>query len=1577
MDILNEEYGVAAFSDNAPMSDLVNIPQPPAITAPQGAIRNRAAQSALLQGNPDKVVESFQLMMAEGQEGSSVTHGQIQEAIAAQNKTGAMQGVIKILGDKNVPLAQKQQLLNFVRNDSFKEEPSISLQTKALEEANKGEDLRGEAARISTADALEELYKEREDRQKALNGFIAQHPDVSATTVSDLAAAEVLPFGRNIIGAKVAAKLNEKLGIPTSMADWVKNFLLPGSTRADLQRKLNSIPPESRQAFTDSLLASVKDSAAIFHSDNYYSQYETATALLDEPAASKTAEWASNMSTVLDAFWVTDIIKGGVKAASTASKANQRATAGNPDKVHPAEWELVQDKIPPSAQIGNPQKKLKYNPADVQKRIELGAVTRREHANTPMSVVEQVNPAKAAAMRDTIIQSSGDEVAEALAGVNREQAVANTIVPQIGTDSEAVLAKANMDLQPFISNTGATRYTADELSSAVDTVVNDFRSASGLEVNDAMTTFRTDGDYVAIDAHYSTSGGAWVTPEAAKAQAQYALREYGIPSDDIVVMQRRGMEYVPATGNEPGDYIIKVKTRHRINDGEVQSWNPLDVRKNWLDRFAVTGSDSAGSAAGWLFDPGSMLHPTLSGSMSVATDTAITFEKVLLTPIRNLRTMMSNFSRERRVAIEEYMKEANANALKHDPFILKARGFNDDEIASLKQWRDIWDGHYYLENLDLVRTMNAQGFQVIDNGTTKLFARPVPKNQNIGKVYDPGTDSVKVLTKDEMDALYNTGGSYAKTRRPVSVNGETVEHIMVRNTPSEYLRRIKETDSVLNYREGYYTVNYKAPKFIDEVTIDAAGVESRRTVGVAGTTEDADMFRQSMESTTGKRHIVRPDNRGFRKDLDSYWDLHESSGRIAQRMRGKPLVEASGTNQLGTGPHVENPMNSAVRAAKSIAGRTVMRPTLETAKKRFVQQYRDLLEPTAFGDRDYPSRIAQIVDEQGQHTSRVADARTTWRYIQFMEQGYINSADELFKGGMQVLADTLGKYHLSTGEKAARAVGENVRPTHLAKATVFQAYIAMSNPIRQWLVQGHQATRTFAYNPVGILNGSVHAQMAEYCAIKSELFTGSKAGQAFTKFVDDSGMVLGVDQNSLVRGMGLDMADASYGAKRLAINAAALPQRIGFDVGETANQLGHLSAVYEKYKRSGKNLADATIRDQAYAEARALSYDLNKAGELHYTQGSAAAILQFLQMPQKALLQASNRKLPWDVRARLFGWDLLMWGVPGTAVISNLLYAAGEDGDDLLPDDPQLRELVTDGVESYLINETISKLDDTGDKSRIDFSSLRPYELDGWAKMYSAMLTDGTLGLIAASPTGQILAVDGTGKSTRNGRIPTALLSMGRFFNVVDEIDPNNPQAFTVEGFKGVINDVAKITSGWSAADKAMIMLETRKKFNTLGTSVDDYVTTPEVAAAFLGFGTKSEKELYETIKYTAESKKKHEERVMQKYRDILRYYSNSLGEPGADVQHIQRVSSMLMRTFTDPKDQQIVNQQWQRDMVSKDGINVFLNMMRAVETPNIEGAMDQIKKAPISENQKVELMNRLKAVRAQREFNQQQTQGN
>lgn len=1726
------------------LGDLVTT-NPPTTNVPVSAVRNRAATSAILSGDPNKMVEKYRLLMQEGMEGQEVSHQQVMDALTQQERTKSMTHVINILGDKTIPLDQKERLMHVVQTNGFKTEPAVAIQTNALEQPAPGETIRGENARISLADTMTQINDEAQNRQKLLNGFIAKHPDTSIKTVGEVAETDVMPFSNNIMAAKLGAKMDEMDGKTTSLGGWVKNFLLPGSTKEDLKKKLLSIAPEKRGDYTQKLLSAIKESATVFPSEDYYAQYRQATRLLDEPTHTDGQVWAENMGTVLDAFWVGseahatfNQVRGAMKVPTAqydTSKARRPGSA-NPgvsdaENVveHPNNWEVVPDAHNPFAKrIGEPKKQLGYTAPkheDAVKQIELNSVVRQENAVSPYAVVEQANPAAAKAMHEAMV-SGEDEVAQAFTGMPKEQALANNIYPQVGVESGSVINKANVnpELKEALTNTGALRYTSDELDSAVAHVTNDFRSASGLQINDAMTTMRVDGDHVIIDAHYSTPGGAFTTPDGARAQAQYALRNYGIRDDEITVMKRDGMTYTPAkekdytikfnkeensfeaydkngdmigdlafhvhpsgvatvsstsvetkyqgkgiggdlydhfhkhmngkiepsdtvssqawnvwlnkypqksidyinklaaeslkniksgkygdeyekvvrestfnhdkrinkyfnealdaklSGKEwggeeikksvrpptkreatpaPSDYIIKVRTKHALDDGEVNAWSDLDVKRNWFDRISQTMSEDKGSISTHLFDPGSMLHPTITGSASVASDQAVTLETHLLRPIRQFRDIVNKLPHARRAMLNDYIMEANTHGLQQDRFDLIARGFNQTEIDALGKWKDIWDNHYYLENFDLVRTLNSQGYMVLDTPGTRLYAKPIPKNQNIGMVFDPATNTTRQLSKVDMDSLYNQGGHYAALRRPIDVNGQMVEHIMVRNTPTEYLRKVRETDRVLNYRHGYYTVTYKkGSKFIDQITKDPSGKDVRRTVAVAGNTKDAEMFRASQEANTGIPHVIREDSRGFAKDGDGYWDVNSASGRIAQRLRGQPLVQATGINQLGTGVYVANPLESAARAARSIAGRTVSRPVIQTAKERFIRQYGDMLPADGMGGKRFPNHMSEIVDHRSHVSKRVADARTTYQYINYLENGYINTADQIFKGGMSVLADLMGKYGLSKAENAAQYIGD-LSLSHLAKSTVFNAYIVFSLPFRQWIVQSHQAMRTAAYNPIGWANGGVSQRIIQYIGHNGGLMGASE----FSKFVDESGMVAGVDKNSLVRGMGLSMADSSSTFKRYAGNVMSLPQTVGFDIGEKMNQLGHLAAVHEKYAREGKDLMNKTVRDQAFAEARALSYDLNRAGELAYTQGSASALLQFLQMPHKAWLNFTNRKIATAAKLRMAGWDMLMWGAP-VAAISAVVTAAGGNGGDILPNDPEHRDQFVYGMESFYMNKLFSMMDDSGDQTRIDFSALNPYGMDGWAKIYHAFVDDGAFAAMAASPVGQILAFNGVNGSKRNGRIPQAFITMGRFFNVIDELDPEHPTDFTA-----VLNDVAKVSSGWTTTQNAKLMFETRKKLDSVGGVVDDKVTVPEIWAATMGFGTLSTKELYEISRNRSQEKKAHEDDVKKRYRDIVTYVTNSLQQPSGSVDHTQKVMSMLMRTFDNPEDMQLVRKEWQKDMVGRDA-PLFRAMFEASGMPNQQKLQDDIKMWNIDEQTKQLLLERMKDVQQLRKDN-------
>jgi hypothetical protein len=186
-----------------------------------------------------------------------------------------------------------------------------------------------------------------------------------------------------------------------------------------------------------------------------------------------------------------------------------------------------------------------------------------------------------------------------------------------------------------------------------------------------------------------------------------------------------------------------------------------------------------------------------------------------------------------------------------------------------------------------------------------------------------------------------------------------------------------------------------------------------------------------------------------------------------------------------------------------------------------------------------------------------------------------------------------------------------------------------------------------------------------------------------------------------------------------------------------------------------------------------------------------------------------------------------------------------------LPNDPEHRDMFVYGMEAFALNKMFRMMDDSGEKTRIDFSALAPNDMDGWARMYHSMLDQGTLATIGASPIGQMLAVNGVNGSKRNGRIPQAIITMGRYFNVFEELDPTKPTDFT-----DVLNDVAKISSGWTNVQNAKLMLETRKKLDGVGSEVDSHVTVPEAWASGLGFGTLSTKELYQISQHSLRTRR-------------------------------------------------------------------------------------------------------------------------
>lgn len=1524
---------------------------------PDSAIRNRAASLSLLASDPNTVTDTYQLLVKEAKDGNKEIASQMMNQLSEANKKMDMRGIMSILADKNIPLDQKQEAINQIKNSQFLNDSLTILHSQVLAKGSAGENKENEDARITTADAVREIYQARKQVQAVVNAHHAQIKKDVPQAILDTAGLLFVPGATSSSKGGVATKIKELRGEAQTAWQKVSSYLFPGSATMDIRERLANIPPEKRAAFAKDVVSAIQSSSGIiFGDDNQFAQFDLANQIFEEGGYGDTQKFIDNTIPLLDVVGLGGLIKGGAKGAKGVVKGKPGKTppggagaGGFDDIVHKAEWELVEDKPPYNPnQLANPVPKLEYkiDPEDTIRRIGMNPP---ENPASVAKTVQQANPEQARNLHETVASSSTDAVAEGLYGVDRISALVSDLFPQAGTESGNVTSKVNdierisrerqglfERLTDYINNTGATWFSEREKRAAKANVINDFSAAEGLTINDAMSSFRVDGGRIIVSAAYGTPEGSFLRAEDAFAQAKLALRNQGILDSEIQILKKEGLDHVPVNLEDvrgiDGNYMVRVDTSVEIAANDVGALDKLDVKRNLFDRMGILVTKSSGSVSRWLFDASSMLHPRITGAASAASDATANFEKMMLDIASEFSDKFVKLPSKEKTMLDSYIREANYMGIGFDQTDLMARGFSPEGIEAIRSWRNFWDSHFYLENFDLVRSLSSNGYLKYSDNATQLFAKPIPKNRNIVSVYDPATQGVRTLTTQEIDDLYDKGGSLARLRRPASFGGVSTDHMLVRNTPTEYLRKIRDTDQVLNYRQGYFQIQYNAPRFVEEIIRDSKGVEiGRKTVAVAGDSVEAQTFADRMSRSTGGEYNVRGDVRAMRKDDDAYWDLASTGGRIAQRHRGKLLEDASGLNHLGDGSYILNPVDSARRAAMSISGRTVTRPMLDAAKERFLQQFGDALPRNEFGEPRWPQNVKEI-DIAGKSTSKqVADARTTYEYIRYLENGYINTADEVYKAFFNMLSDMSGSIGMPISERGLAKAAE-ITPTAAAKNLVFMSYIG-SNFLRQWIIQPHQVVRTWAYNPQGWLNGGIQKLVTQYTGELMGIATSAE-GKAFKKFVDDSGLMAAVDKSNLVRGTLMDAANTSNKALRVAKTPLEVSRKVGFDMGEMANLLGHAAAVYEKRMRLGQNMADKAIRDEAYAEIRSLSYNMNFAGDMPYNQTAPSVLLQFMQVPHKALLQLTDRRIPVSTRMRMLAGDIIMWGPP-TLLISDLM------GADILPEDPNLRELWTYGVEAWAYNEMFTEM--AGERVSIDFSSLAPYELTGWKKFFKEMLTGGPAAMIMNSPSGQLLIKDGS-------RIQQAVASVGRYFGAFDEIGQEKTE------FLEMINEVGKITSGWNNAAKAKLMLETRKRLDQYGNVTDQDIAQYEAFAQLLGFGTTDTRDLYKMSQAMAENSKAYKEDVIKSYQDIKRYYTSKLGVEIGDPKFVTAVTGFAMKAYGDsPVALKIIQQQLTMDLEGKDEAMLGLFIKNA-QIPDLGNLRDQVKMMPVSDEQKAQM---------------------
>lgn len=1092
--------------------------------------------------------------------------------------------------------------------------------------------------------------------------------------------------------------------------------------------------------------------------------------------------------------------------------------------------------------------------------------------------LKNVNPAKARAAFNAVDADKSGRLAEVTYGTNRTDAIANDTLPEISNLDGSVRNKIEMDEaypkpdEKMVEGLKATRgdihFTDAEKTAMRNTALADFRDVVGLVPRRAMASVGdgpvskeivTDSG-VSFDMIYGPKDGGFRSGKEAIDQVKFGLAKYGVDDSEIELLARQANgEWAPVSKVEDGQsFLVRVKYNYEFSPADTQSWTLLSSNKFWRMFDWAPGSGEAGGFFQHFIPSTAVINKTLINSASVASDRSAKIKKDLIQLATDYSQSYKGLDKRQKQLVDAYIIEANNLSLKFNPVNLRARGMNDKAIDTVRSWKRVNDTLYHFENNDLNKTLRARGYwQYIDQSSnTSLIVKPV-SNRGFAegvKAYDSTTGKLSKLSKKDVDELYDSGGSLATTRGKVdTADGKTFEYVIVKNnTDAGYIRRIRDDDPTLNYRDGHYTIRYTDPYFIRKKVVKD-GETYWKAVATSGHLKDAEALRDRLRSTDeASEYEIRGDlKRGTLDFEDAEWSSMVSGGRTSQRTRGERLVNGTGQQTDLNHVHIETPEQSLIRSIQSMANRVAHRDFIDSAKARFMNQFRDIL-PEYKGQAVWPEDVRLIgKGDPSVNRARLKDARTTWRYIESIDSGYVNLLDDTSKNLFKSFSELAGKKGWGWLETAASKASE-VGPTGWARKKAFRLLLA-ANPLRQAPVQAMQALPiVMALNPKMLVTGRLPAQFLflnyinrggdtdSFFKALAKFSTGLTTEEA-KKLVKDyeySGFEAAVKANSLIRDDLKSLVDRSvYGkVKAFAAKPLNFTQKIGFEAGENALMRTVWLSEYDLLRSSGVKITPAVL-DNLNARVRNLTLNMNKAGELPYNENMLSAALQFFQAPHKAFAQIvmGHTGLSGADRIKLGTSYVLTYGIGGGYILDMVSKN--------LQTDDKTKNLIEGGIFNVMMNSALSTL--YGKEVQVDFSdSLRLLQIPNMFKFVNDLMTMEIAEALSASPSvGLVLG--------QNPRITNFVEQALRPFTVDDNKKPEE----ILLAAKSFLN----IFSGASNFFKAKYILETGQSVSSSGKVIDFHMNEIEALMKLAGFSSMDEIHQYafdeKTYKATNEYK--------------------------------------------------------------------------------------------------------------------------
>jgi len=1087
-------------------------------------------------------------------------------------------------------------------------------------------------------------------------------------------------------------------------------------------------------------------------------------------------------------------------------------------------------------------------------------------SNVQPTAVSQIhkdtNPSIARVEHEAVIADETGNAARILYGTDRNSALANDFLPEIGGNGrvraklefgDAVSKPDVKILQHVKDSDGAIWADGVEKTARQDEVISDWRNTIGVSNRSAMASIENIADKTDTGVRFSQTFGpkeggfsnAFTGVDVVRA----SLRKYGVKDEELVVLARQADgNYGPVHPKQDlknGDFLIQVKHDYKFDPKEIK-FGGFDVSPLWgfitIPDLKIPGVNLRQGGITQHVVPKSVNIDKRAYTAGVsAADKSAGLQKQLLRDGNEFGKKWSKLPSAQKDAVDNYIRKANEEEIPFNVANIKGMGISDEGVDVLVDWKRIQDTIGVLENADAARTLRDEGYELFEHraSDTRLIVEPMKRGSVVfqTKIYNPTLGDIVTMTKKELDDLYAAGGSIGKLRRADEFNGETVEHVVMKNNADGgFARRIRDTDRILNYRHGYYHVRYTDPYYITRVKKDAQGkVIERKVIARAETKKDADIEKRRLNDTKdGYEYEWKPDDRANpSQQFNDALDVSVSAGRSAQRLRGKRLDRVGqASDKTISDSGLESPIDSLTRSISSIAHRTSFRNVIDAEKRRWMSQWKDLTaQPGKF-----PLSVDDIKSGSGmKEMAKASDARHAYRHIEALQDGHANLIDDASKAFFGMVSDvtpTNGK-GWAWVDKLARGAAK-VSPSAMGRLTAFRLFLA-ANPARQLPLQALPALPIIsATNPLGwgrvvkqaTLLAAFHRGVDPVLAAKIGKITGTSPDEIkeLIKDYELSGMSAAVNAHSYMADDFAKLADKNIAQRAASIAGKPLriAQSVGFDLGEqTLMTLTWLSNRDVMLRQLGKKSLTAAERESLTARTRAMTGDMNKGGEMPYNSNTFSIIMQFLQSPHKVssgLILGHKGLTGWD-RAKLATSYTVVFGVPTIPIIKPFL-------DNIIPPDkPEAREIIEGGLTNMALNRYFSAI--SGSDVNIDFSgSLQPFSTEP--------LTDFIGGFFGSSLPELVMGAAAPSLLAENGRINQFARA------VIDSFVPGKYEG--VDEYRQVGQTFLNMFSGLSNAFKAQYILEHGKIVTSTGQSVDDDVSYMEaLVRGATGFQTRDE----------------------------------------------------------------------------------------------------------------------------------------